>query len=384
MFSRRDIIIGTGALAAGCALSAIPGGIASGVAPSPKAASGPSVKEASWWEPLESRRVKCTLCPRECAVADAERGWCGVRENRDGKYYTLVHSRPSAIHIDPIEKKPLFHYLPGTKSFSIGTAGCNLECKFCQNWNISQMRPEQVKSYDLPPGAVVASAREGGCGSIACTYNEPVIFSEYVLDCARASRAVGLPTVMVSDGYIQKTPMETLCGELGAVKIDLKSYSEKFYADICRGKLQPVLDTLKTLKASGIWFEIVCLLVTGLNDSPDEIKRLSQWVVTELSPDVPLHFSRYFPYYQLQLPPTPVDTMGKAWETAVAEGCNYVYVGNIELPGKADTICPSCRAVCIQRMGMMVLANKLKDGACPKCSRAIAGVWRKEDAFSRT
>ena len=209
--------------------------------------------EAAHWQALDSKKVKCVLCPRECSVADMERGWCGVRENQGGKYYTLVYGRPCAIHIDPIEKKPLFHYLPGSKAYSLGTAGCNMECQFCQNWNISQMRPEQVESFDLPPADVAQEALRADCTSVACTYNEPVIFYEYLRDCAAESRKASIPTVMISNGYIQKDPMVELCSSLGAVKIDLKSFSEKFYTETCRGKLQPVLDTLKALREQGIW-----------------------------------------------------------------------------------------------------------------------------------
>jgi pyruvate formate lyase activating enzyme len=340
--------------------------------------------EAAHWEALDRKRVRCKLCPRECAVADMERGYCGVRENREGKYYTLVYGRPAAVHVDPIEKKPLFHYLPGATAYSIGTAGCNMECLFCQNWNLSQFRPEQVESFDLPPDALVSNAKSSGAAAIACTYNEPTVFYEYVRDAAEKSRAAGMPTVMISNGYIQRAPMVELTKSLGAVKIDLKSYSEGFYTETCSGRLQPVLDTLKTLKEQGIWFEIVVLLVTGRNDSVDEVKSLANWVATTLGTDVPLHFSRYFPMYKLKLPPTPVDTMQKAFDAAKKEGLNFVYVGNIELPGKADTICPGCGAIAIRRLGLMVVSNDLKDGKCPKCARAIPGVWKTEDAFRRT
>ena len=341
------------------------------------------VKEAEHWQALGAKKVKCVLCPRECSVADMERGYCGVRENRGGKYYTLVYGTPSAVHIDPIEKKPLFHYLPGKTAYSIGTAGCNFECLFCQNWNISQFRPEQVDKLDLPAERVINQAQSAGCGAVAHTYNEPIVFYEYARECARCGREAGMPNVIISNGFIQKAPMRELCKELGAVKIDLKAFSEKFYAETCHGKLQPVLDTLKTLKEEGVWFEIVVLLVTGLNDSGEEVKKLANWVAADLSPDVPLHFSRYFPYYKLQLPPTPVETMQRAYEAAKSEGCHFVYVGNIELPGKADTLCPSCGTVAIKRMGLMVLSNNLKDGKCPKCGRAIPGVWRSEDAWKR-
>ena len=339
--------------------------------------------DAAHWEPLDKRSVRCKLCPRECVVGDMGRGHCGVRENRDGKYYTLVYGRPAAVNLDPIEKKPLFHYLPGKTAYSIGTAGCNLGCLFCQNWNLSQSRPEEVDSFDLPPEAVVANARSSGAAAVACTYNEPTVFYEYVLATAEKSKAASIPTVMISNGYMQKQPMTDLSKVLGAVKIDLKSFSEDYYADMCGGRLQPVLDTLKTLKEQGIWFEIVVLLVTGRNDSAEEVKRLAGWVAKNLSPDVPLHFSRYFPMYKLRLPPTPVDTMARAYEAAKEEGLNFVYVGNIELAGKADTICPGCGATAIKRLGLMVVSNDLKDGKCPKCDRPIPGVWKTEDAFRR-
>ena len=343
----------------------------------------PEAREALYWEALEGKRVKCTLCPRECAVADVERGWCGVRENRGGKYHTLVYGRAAAVHVDPIEKKPLFHYLPGTTAFSIGTAGCNMECVFCQNWNLSQFRPEQLESVALPPAKLVDAARAAGSASIAHTYNEPVVAAEYVLDSAKIGRAAKLPVVMISNGYIQRKPMSDLAKELGAVKVDLKAFTESFYADMCRGKLQPVLDTLRLLKEEGVWFEIVVLLVTGKNDSAEEAKRLAGWTAANLGPDVPLHFSRYFPAYKLQLPPTPVEAMSRAWDAAKTEGMRFVYVGNVELPGKADTICPGCGHAVIRRLGLVTVSNSLADGKCPKCGRAVPGVWKSEDAFKR-
>lgn len=306
-----------------------------------------------------------------------------MRENRGGKYYTLIYGRACSAYNDPMEKKPLFHYLPGTRAFSIATAGCNFECLFCQNWNISQARPEDVESVDLPPEKVIASARAAGSAAVAHTYNEPTVTFEYMYDCAVKGREAGLPSVMISNGFIREKPMRQLCKVLGAVKVDLKSFSEKFYDETCSGRLQPVLDTLKVLKDEGIWFEIVVLLVTSLNDSAEEIKKMSHWIVTELSPDVPVHFSRYSPRYKLTLPPTPVARLEKAYEVARKEGCNYVNIGNIELPGKADTFCPGCGESLIRRQGNVVLANNLKRGKCPKCARAIPGIWEKADAFKR-
>ncbi len=386
--SRRGIIT------AGCTIAAsaaVPAAVLKVLgADSPADATGAAARttalglhEARHWEPSSKDRVKCGLCPRGCSVGPSGRGYCGIRENRDGKYYTLIYGRPCAVHNDPIEKKPLFHYLPGTRSFSIATAGCNLECLFCQNWNISQADPEDVQTYDMPPEKVVASAKASKCATIAHTYNEPSVTFEYMYDCARLAKEAGIPAVMISNGFINEKPMRELCSALGGVKIDLKSFSEKFYSETCSGRLQPVLDTLKVLKSEGIWYEIVVLLVTTLNDSPDEIKRMTNWIVTELSPDVPVHFSRYFPQYKLTLPRTPVETLDKAYEVAKAEGCHHVYVGNVELPGRGDTRCPGCGEVLIKRMGYLVLSNTIESGRCPKCSRAVAGVWSPSDAFTR-
>jgi len=217
----------------------------------------PHLTEAKYYEKLPYRKIKCLLCPRECVIDDLERGYCGVRENRNGTYYTLVHSRPCSAHIDPIEKKPLFHFLPGTMAFSIATAGCNVECKFCQNWQISQVRPEQVESIDMPPSRVAQYASQNQCQSIAYTYTEPVIFAEYMYDCAVAGREAGVKSVMISNGYIKKEPMKDLCNVLHGVKIDLKAFTEKFYRELVAGELRPVLDTLVLLRQNNMWTEIV-------------------------------------------------------------------------------------------------------------------------------
>lgn len=385
-FSRRRMV------AAGCTLAAaaaVPAAVvslskgSSGGRFRAAAAGELTAKEASWWEAAGDGRVQCTLCPRGCRVSDGQRGYCGVRENRGGTYYTLIYGRPCTYHNDPVEKKPLFHYLPGTKAFSVATAGCNIECVFCQNWNISQALPEELTAFDLPPEKVVEAAKAAGSAMIAHTYNEPTVTYEYMIDCARKGREAGIPAVMISNGFIREGPMRELSKVLGAVKIDLKAFTEKFYSETCHGRLGPVLDTLKVLKDEGIWFEIVVLLVTGLNDSAEEIKKMTGWVVSELSPDVPVHFSRYFPTYKLRLPQTPVATLERAWETAKSEGCNYVYIGNISLPGKADTVCPGCGEVLVKRLGFLVRSNRIADGKCPKCGREIPGVWKAADAFER-
>jgi pyruvate formate lyase activating enzyme len=340
----------------------------------------PIIKEAMFYESLAEMRVQCKLCPWECAVADQERGTCGVRENRDGKYYTLVHSQPCAAHVDPIEKKPLFHYLPGSQAFSIATAGCNFECKFCQNWDIAQVRPEQVKTYMLSPEGVTDLARQYNCQTIAYTYSEPVIFYEYVYDSASYARQSKIGSVIISNGFIQKEPLVHLCKQLTAVKIDLKAFTEKFYTDICRGRLQPVLNTLETLRDLGIWYEIVVLLVPTLNDSQQEIQDMTRWIVKELGADVPVHFSRFYQMYKItNLPPTPVNTLETARKIALDAGLHYVYIGNIPGHEGENTYCPNCGKIVVQRVGYRILKVEIDAaGQCKFCQTRIAGVWNEQ------
>jgi pyruvate formate lyase activating enzyme len=310
-------------------------------------------------------------------VDDGERGHCVVRENRGGTFYTLVHSRVSAAHIDPIEKKPLFHYLPGTVAFSISTAGCNVNCKFCQNWNISQWRPEQAHSDFAPPRRIVSIARQSNCPTIAYTYGEPVVFAEYLMDTADAGHQAGIRSIVVSNGYIQQEALKQAYGKMDAVKIDLKSFSESYYAKVVSGQLKPVLDTLVTLRAMGKWTEIVYLVVPTLNDSDAELRALAQWIKANLGPDVPLHFTQFHPEYLLKhLPVTPVSTLERAKAIADAEGLHFVYIGNVPGHPAQNTYCPQCRKIVVERAGFT--ANRLligKDGACPYCLHPIPGIW---------
>ena len=332
--------------------------------------------EAKWYEKIPHKRVKCTLCPRECVVDDRERGYCGVRENWEGIYYTLVHSKPCTYHNDPIEKKPLYHFLPGTNAFSIATVGCNVDCQFCQNWQISQIRPEQADNLDLTPAKIADMAKRSGSPTIAYTYTEPVVFAEYVYDCAVAAHAAGIKSVMISNGYIQEQPMRDLAGVLDAVKIDLKAFTQKYYRDIVMGELKPVLDTLVLLKKLDIWTEIVYLVVPTLNDGDKEFRELSKWVMTDLGKDVPIHFTRYHPQYKLQnLPPTPVKTLERAREIALSEGIRFVYVGNVPTHPGEHTYCPGCHELIIKRRGFWILENKIESGKCPQCGTHIPGVW---------
>jgi pyruvate formate lyase activating enzyme len=334
------------------------------------------VREARFYEKLPHRKIRCKLCPRECVIDDRERGYCGVRENRGGVYYTLVHSRVAAAHIDPVEKKPLFHFLPGTMAFSIATAGCNVNCKMCQNWDLSQARPEQVGANYMPPAAVADAARENRCASIAYTYSEPVVWHEYLSDTAEAGRAAGVRSVAISNGYIQREPLLELAKRVDAIKIDLKAFSESFYKDVVNGELKPVLQSISTIRKLGVWNEIVYLVIPGLNDGDREFQALARWVKTELGPAVPLHFSRYYPEYLLKnLPPTPLATLERAKAICDAEGLEYVYIGNVPAHPAASTYCPKCRKAVIERTGFVVRAMHLRKGKCGFCQNPIAGVW---------
>jgi len=333
-------------------------------------------REASWYKKLPESRVECQLCPRGCQVADAERGGCGVRENRGGTYYTLVHSLACSVHLDPIEKKPFFHVLPGAQALSFATAGCNVECKFCQNWEISQFRPEQVRSQYLPPETLAEIARSNGVRLLSATYSEPVVFWEYVRDAAIAGRRVGVRSTVVSNGYAQEQALKDVLPLLAAMKVDLKAFTERFYRELVRGELKPVLKALEIIKASGTWLEIVVLLIPGQNDSEQEVRDLARWVKANLGTEVPVHLTRFHPTYRLtNLPPTPIPTLERAWQVAKAEGLAFVYLGNVPGHPGENTTCPGCGTQLIHRVGFQVLDNVLSRGACPQCKRAIPGVW---------
>lgn len=334
------------------------------------------VIEARYYEKLDHKKIRCTLCPRNCVIDDRERGYCGVRENREGIYYTLVYARPCTYHIDPIEKKPLFHFHPGSLAFSMATAGCNLNCKFCQNWQISQVSPEQVRSLYLPPKEVARAANEYQCVSIAYTYSEPTIFYEYMEDSAVAGHAQGVKSVVITAGYISQKPLQELCKKVDAIKVDLKAYSEKYYQEVVNGELKPVLDGLVTMRKMNIWTEIVYLVVPTLNDSDHELRGLSQWIKTNLGTDVPVHFTRFHPQYLLKnLPPTPLDTLERAKAIADHEGLNYVYIGNVPGHEAENTYCPKCKKVLVKRLGFSIKTNNISQGQCKFCKHPIPGIW---------
>ncbi len=335
-------------------------------------------REAAFFTSLGQGLVRCDLCPRQCEVEDGERGDCGVRENRQGRYYTLTYGNPTAVHIDPIEKKPLFHVLPGSMSYSIATAGCNLHCKFCQNWEISQTRPEETYNFDLKPQAIVDAARETGCATIAHTYVEPIIFYEYMLDIAKLSRPAGVLNVCHTAGYINPAPLAALCDHLQAACVDLKAFSEDFYQKLTGGSLAPVLESLKIFRRRGVHLEIVNLLIPQYNDDPEQVRQMCLWIREELGPLTPLHFSRFYPLYQLKHHyPTPVTTLVKAREIAQEVGLKYVYLGNVPGHPAESTFCHHCGYLLIARRGYQIRELNLRQGHCPACNTEIPGLWSK-------
>jgi pyruvate formate lyase activating enzyme len=332
--------------------------------------------EARFYKKLPDGGIECGICPHHCRVTDLERGYCGTRENQSDTYRTLVYGLPCATNIDPIEKKPLFHFHPGTTAFSLATAGCNCNCKFCQNWDISQSRPEQTINIELSPEQVVGITARDKIPTIAYTYSEPVIFYEYMYDIAKLGQTKGINSVMISGGYIEKDPLKELLPVLSAIKIDLKSIREDYYKNIVGGQLKPVLETITAIKKAGVWLELVYLIVPTLNDSPDEFRELARWIKTNLGTDTPLHFSRFYPQYLLKnLPPTPQKTLETAYEICRAEGLEFVYLGNLPGHPAESTYCPACGKTLIERSGYRIGKINLSGNHCRFCNRLIPGIF---------
>jgi pyruvate formate lyase activating enzyme len=336
----------------------------------------PELYEARWWESEPGDKAHCYLCPRHCHIGAGQAGFCFIRVNEGGKLYSLGYAHPAALQVDPIEKKPLNHFLPGTRIFSMGTAGCNMGCFFCQNWDISKSRSDQVHSTYMPPEDVVLLAIRNGCPSIAFTYNEPTIWGEYVIDICHAAKEDGLNTVMVSNGYITYEAFHDIYDHVDAANIDLKAFTENFYGKITLTHLKPVLDMLKWLKnETNVWFEITNLIIPTLNDAEAETRQLSEWILENLGPDVPLHFTAFHPDFKLQdKPRTPPETLHAARAIALETGLHYVYEGNIYGEG-AHTSCPACKTLLIRRSWHDVQQNRLENGRCPNCNVAIPGRW---------
>lgn len=323
------------------------------------------------------RAVVCELCPRLCRIADGEVGDCRIRVNLDGKLLATTYGRPAAIHIDPIEKKPLFHYYPGTPVLSLATAGCNLHCLNCQNWQLSQRAGHEMESvYRAEPDEVVALAQERECPAIAYTYSEPLVYYEYTRDTAERARAAGLRNVIVSAAYVRRRPLRRLCRVIDAATIDVKSFDDAFYREYCGGSLKPVLDALVTMREEGLWLEVSNLVIPSLTDDLGSIRQLARWTRQELGEDTPFHFLRFFPHYRMQnLPPTPAVTLERARDEARQAGLRHVYIGNLLGHEGENTVCPKDGALLMRRQGYRIVENHLDRGRCPRCGLAIAGRW---------
>jgi len=335
-------------------------------------------KQALFWKPLKNKILQCQLCPHFCTIAPDGVGKCGVRQNQKGKLYSLVYGKAASIAVDPVEKKPLFHFLPGSAAFSFGTVGCNLKCEHCQNWTTSQATPAKWHSYDIEPKEIVKKAIEEHCESIAYTYNEPTIFIEYALETAKLARKKGLKNITVTNGFINPEPLRELCKYLDGSNVDIKSFDDEFYKKHTSARLAPVLECLKILKEEGVWFEMTNLLIPSLNDNPAKIKKMVVWIKNNLGTDYPLHFTAFFPAFKkTDLPPTSSAKLLKAREIALKAGLKYVYVGNVLSAKEENTYCPNpkCRKLLIEREYFNILQNNLKDGRCPECNTKIAGVW---------
>ena len=349
---------------------------AAAAAPAGTAAAGSGLHEAMWYENLAGGLVHCQLCPNSCRLPEGKIGLCRARQNVGGRLCSLVYGQIASVHVDPVEKKPFYHVLPGSRAFSLATPGCNMRCLFCQNWEISQAFPWEVRTMAATPEEVVAEALRSGAQSIAFTYSEPTIFYEYMLDIAKLAKAKGLKTLVISNGYIRPEPLKALLPFIDAYKVDFKAFDPEFYAELTGGNREPVLQAMKIIRESGVWLEVVNLLVTGKNDDEEQIRQLARWVKENLGDDVPLHFSRFFPMHKLaNLPPTPVETVLRAREIAIGEGLKFVYCGNIPSDAGDSTHSPRTGQIVIARKGYFVVRNDLVDGVAPD-GETIPGVWR--------
>jgi len=339
--------------------------------------SAEGLKEAVLWEAGEGRRVRCRLCNFRCSIDDGKLGHCQVRKNVGGRLYSLNYDKMCAANPDPIEKKPLFHFQPGSRSFSVATVGCNFRCRFCQNWQISQAALDtgRIDGEAISPEQIVDSAVRTGCKSIAYTYTEPTIYMELCNDCGRLARERGLANVFVSNGYMTREAIDFAADWLDGINVDLKAFHDDYYKDLCDARLQPVLDTIAYIAGqTDIWMEVTTLLVPGQNDSEEELKKLAEFLVTQAGPDVPWHVSRFYPQYKYaDASPTPLETMRRAEEIGKAAGLRYVYLGNVPGEKSESTYCPDCGGALIERTGYRIIANRIEDSKCPECGTKIAG-----------
>jgi pyruvate formate lyase activating enzyme len=382
MLSKRDFlrltVAGLGAAVAGLHTSRLLAKNLSAMEPSTATKPGGLGKysKESPYYLVTPKGVRCQICPNQCVLQEGLESICRTKTVHGNKLYTVAYGNPCSVHVDPIEKKPVFHFLPASRSFSIATAGCNLSCMNCQNWEISQKSPKETQNYELFPAEVVAEAAKNGCKTIAFTYSEPTAFYEYMYDTAKLARAGGIRTLLISNGYINAKPLRDLAKYIDAANINLKSFREEIYATLNGGSLQPVLNTLKILKEEGVWLEITNLIVPTWTDKMDMIAEMCEWLVKNGFAETPLHFSRFFPLYKLtSLPYTPEATLEKAYHIAEKAGIKYIYIGNIPDTPHENTLCPSCKKVVLERRGFYIAANNINDGKCKFCGTRIAGVW---------
>jgi pyruvate formate lyase activating enzyme len=333
-------------------------------------------KKVASYQEETPRGIMCRICPNECVLKEGELSKCNNRKVHNSKLYTMAFGNPCSVNIDPVEKKPVYHFLPGSRAYSIATAGCNLVCLNCQNWTISQTSPDKTRNFDLKPEKVVEECIKNNCSSIAYTYSEPVTAYEYVFETATLARKSGIKNIIKSNGYINSEPLKKLCSVIDAANIDLKAFNESTYLKLSGGKLQPVLDSLKVYKDMGVWLEITNLVIPDWTDNLDEITRMCTWLSDNGFKNTPIHFSRFYPMHKLeQLPPTPVEILSNAYKIATDAGLKYVYTGNVPGNEISNTKCPSCNSTLVVRQGYRVASNTLADGKCSKCGHKIDGVW---------
>jgi pyruvate formate lyase activating enzyme len=333
-------------------------------------------REGFLYTKLDNNLAMCGICPNRCLLSPGDRSVCRSKINMDGVLYSLTYGNPCSVNVDPIEKKPLFHFNPRSKAFSIATTGCNFRCLNCQNWEISQAKPHEVRHHELFPADVIQGAQGTGCASIAYTYSEAVTFFEYMIDTARLAREEGIANLWISNGYINPKPLVELCSVLDAANINLKAFSDAVYRKLNGGRLKPVLNTFKTLHEQKIHFEMTNLVVPGYTDDAEMVKQMCQWILATLGPDYPLHFLRFFPRYKLdRLPATPLSTLIRFRKLAMAEGIRYVYVGNAAYPEGNNTYCHNCKKLLIERMGYFIGTYDLNENRCKYCRTVIPGRW---------
>lgn len=333
-------------------------------------------RRSPWFEEQSGGVVRCVLCPRLCELADGERAPCRVRQNRNGAGYTLAYGNPALVQEDPVERKPFFHVLPGSRALSISTAGCNLACEFCEVWDMALVEPEEVYAYDMTPQRVVELALTSGVRSVSYAFGEPVVFYEYMYEIAGYAREAGLLNLMHTAGYIQPEPLKQIAAKLDAVNFDLKGFEPEFYRRYVGGELKPVLDSMQRLREAGVFIEIISLVIPTLNDDPDQIGAMCRWIVDNLGADVPVHFARFYPLYRLSaLPRTPVSTLERARNRALEEGLKYVYIAKVTGHDGENTFCPDCGEMVIKRTGFVIEEARLENGACINCGFLLPGIW---------